>query len=70
MWKAQAFNLVLPVLLVYQSYISMQEASKFDELAATIDALQPIIICIVESWLSEEISDSEISIEGYMYSID
>ena len=43
---------------------------KFDELAATVDALQPTVICIVESWLSEEISDSEISIEGYMYSID
>jgi len=44
---------------------------KFDELAATIDALQPTVICIVESWLSEEISDSEISLEGYtIYRLD
>ena len=44
---------------------------KFDELAATVDALQPTVICIVESWLSEEISDSEISIQGYtIYRLD
>ena len=44
---------------------------KFDELAATVEALKPTKICIVESWLSAEIIDSEISLVGYItYRLD
>ena len=44
---------------------------KFDELAGTVEALKPTIICIVESWLSAEIIDSDISLVGYItYRLD
>ena len=38
---------------------------KIDELAAIAESLQPTIICAVETWLSSEITDPEISIDGY-----
>ncbi len=44
---------------------------KLDELAATTEALQPTVVCVVETWLSNEITDSEISLEGYVtYRLD
>ena len=44
---------------------------KFDELAATAEALQPTVICIVETWLSDQVTESEISIMGYVtYRLD
>lgn len=33
---------------------------KFDELAATAKALQPTAISIVETWVSEQVTESEI----------
>jgi len=39
---------------------------KVDELAATAKVLQPTIICVVETWLSDQVTDPEISIEGYI----
>ena len=38
---------------------------KLDNLKAEIAAQNPTIVCIVETWLSEDISDLEISIENY-----
>ena len=38
---------------------------KMDELAATVDACSPDLICIVETWLSPDISNPEISLAGY-----
>ena len=38
---------------------------KLDSLRAEAAANNPSIICIVETWLSENISDSEVSIENY-----
>ena len=38
---------------------------KFDELVFVVDLRHPDIICIVESWLSPEIFDHEITIPGY-----
>ena len=38
---------------------------KIDNLRIFCSIYHPDIICIVESWLSTEISDSEISIQGY-----
>ncbi len=31
----------------------------------SVDTLQPHIICIVETWLSSDIADNEISISGF-----
>lgn len=36
-----------------------------DELRALVDLQQPHIVSIVESWLSGEISDNEIHLQGY-----
>ena len=38
---------------------------KMDELAFLCSLYNPKIICIVETWLSNDITDSEISIPGY-----
>ena len=38
---------------------------KLDSLRAETLVRSPSIICIVESWLSEDIMDSEIAIDGY-----
>ncbi len=38
---------------------------KFDELSAINSLHSPDIICIVESWLSPDISDSELSLPGF-----
>lgn len=38
---------------------------KFDELATLCELHQPGIVCIVETWLSPEVTDSEISINSY-----
>ena len=37
---------------------------KMDELRALVDLQQPHIVSIVESWLSGEISDNEIHLQG------
>jgi len=39
---------------------------KFDELAATAEALQPTVICIVEACLSDQVTESENFIMGYV----
>ncbi len=38
---------------------------KFDELCAVVEANNPDIICIVETWLDTSILDSEIALPGY-----
>lgn len=38
---------------------------KIDELHALVTVEQPQVICIVESWLADDIADNEISIVGY-----
>ena len=38
---------------------------KFDNLCLICASLCPSFVCVVESWLSSEIDDSEISIQGY-----
>ena len=38
---------------------------KFDDLLLSIYTLKPQIICIVETWLSSDITDNEISIPGF-----
>jgi len=38
--------------------------SKFDELCALIEVHSPRIVCIVETWLSYEVSDSEFTLPG------
>ena len=38
---------------------------KLDELCAVAEATNPKVMCIVESWLSDEISDNELVIDNY-----
>ena len=38
---------------------------KLDELKAIVEAEQPLVVCIVETWLSVDISNNEIAIVGY-----
>jgi hypothetical protein len=39
---------------------------KLDELVTLVDIHTPDIICIVESWLDKDITDSEIAIPDYV----
>ena len=52
-----------PLSILYYNARSL--LPKFDELAATVEDLEPTVICIVESWLSAELSDFEISLVVY-----
>ena len=47
------------------SFNARSISPKLDDLRAVVAAQNPSIICIVESWLSEDISDLEMSIENY-----
>ncbi len=38
---------------------------KLDKLKALVDTQRPHIVCIVETWLSSEIADNEVSLEGF-----
>jgi len=38
---------------------------KMDELRVLVDMQQPHIVSIVETWLSSEVSDNEIFLQGY-----
>ena len=38
---------------------------KFDKLCLICASVCPTFVCVVESWLSSEIDDSEINIQGY-----
>ena len=38
---------------------------KMDELHSIVESQRPLVICIVETWLSDEIRDQEISLPGY-----
>ena len=38
---------------------------KIDDLLLSVEALNPHIVCVVESWLSDEIDDNEINIPGF-----
>ena len=38
---------------------------RLDELKAIVESEQPLVVCIVETWLSADISNEEISILGY-----
>ena len=47
-------------------YFNVRSISpKLDDLRVVVAAQKPSIVCIVESWLSEGISDLEMSIENY-----
>jgi len=52
-----------PVHILYYNARSL--LPKFDELCAVAEATCPDVICIVESWLSDEISDNELAIDNY-----
>ena len=53
----------LPFNIIYYNARSL--LPKMDELAAIVEAQSPDLICIVETWLSPEVSSSEISLSGY-----
>ena len=38
---------------------------KFDELVLMVQARQPVIVSVVESWLDWDVDNSEINISGY-----
>ena len=38
---------------------------KLDELCTTVTLEQPHIVCVVETWLSPDITDNELQISGY-----
>ena len=52
-----------PVHILYYNARSL--LPKFDELCAVAEATCPDVICIVESCLSNEISDNELAIDNY-----
>ena len=59
------FN-VNPVKLLRIIYYNARSLlPKLDELCAVTEAETPDIICIVETWLSIEISDNELAINSY-----
>ncbi len=44
---------------------------KLDELALLIDTHNPDVVCIVETWLSDDIPDTEIGFPGFqVYRLD
>ena len=45
--------------------------SKLDELHAAVLSQKPDLICIVETWLCEDVSDNELSLPDYqLYRLD
>ena len=51
---------------VYILYFNAQSLlPKMDKLRALVDTQNPHIVCIVDTWLSDDISDNEVSLEGY-----
>ncbi len=46
-------------------YIARSLIPKHDELCATVEAHNPDMICIVETWLCADILDPEIALPGY-----
>ena len=52
-----------PIQIFYYNARSL--LPKVDELRALVEAESPDVICIVESWLSSEISDDELAIDKY-----
>ena len=52
-----------PLHIIYYNARSL--LPKLDELCAVVEASNPDVICIVESWLSDEILDDEIAIDNY-----
>ena len=55
--KSSPFNIIY--------YNARSLLPKMDELAAIVDAQSPEMTCVVETWLSQEVSSSEISLLGY-----
>ena len=55
----------MPSCLNILYYNARSIIPKMDELRALVDLQQPHIVSIVESWLSGEISDNEIHLQGY-----
>ena len=52
-----------PLSIMY--YNARSILPKFDCLCAEVRVRRPIVVCIVESWLSHDISDDEICIDNY-----
>ena len=46
-------------------YNARSVLSKMDELRATMSTQHPHIVCVVETWLSPDISDNELQISDY-----
>ena len=42
---------------------------KMDELHTIVESQRPSVICVVETWLSEEVSDQEISLSEYQVNV-
>ena len=51
------------MLIMY--YNARSILPKYDELCVAVDVHKPDVICIVETWLSADILDSEIKLTGY-----
>ena len=52
-----------PLSIMYYSARSI--LPKFHCLCAEVRVRRPLVVCIVESWLSHDISDDEICIDNY-----
>ena len=68
-WRVQTLTTLIiashiSITLLFPLCISMQGV-KLDNLKLVCAIHQPDVICIVESWLDKEISDSELSLDGY-----
>ena len=59
------FNINLVKLLRIIYYNARSLLPQLDKLCAVTEAENPDIICIVETWLSSEISDNELAIDNY-----
>ena len=61
--KDKAFSIVY--------YNARSLLPKFDELCTICATCKPDVVCLVESWLCDDISDNEIKIPGYqLYRLD
>ena len=55
----------MTIICIILYYNARSLLPKLDNLILAIDIFKPHIICIVETWLSSEITDCEISIPGF-----
>ena len=53
------------IILIILYFNARSILPKLDELSALCKANSYDVVCVVESWLDSEISDSEVNISGY-----